>query len=181
MLLFDVGERACVWLDHMIAEAGGNAPPRLGGKLEGKYDINLYVRLAMHAFCERHSRSQAKELRTLFNAIKGIEGKVGLTRIYPGDMELFRYGDPAKAPPAHELKEFALWAVGKEVDWNKVRIYLREKAPKGERYEAVWPKEWEVCYPLLGMTARSLKVQEKSIPMFDYITEFRKLLKPKAQ
>lgn len=180
ILLFDVGERLCVWLEHMIAEIGGKVPARLGGK-DGLYDLNRYVRLAMHAFCERHRPGKAIELRTLYTGLKDIEGKVGITKIYRGGMELFRYGDPAKAPATPELKEFAMWAVGREVNWDKVRIYRRKRAPKGERYEVVWPKDWEVCFLLLANTATMMMRQDLPVPMFDYITEFRKVLKPKSK
>lgn len=178
VLLFDVAERLCIWMDHMITEAGATAPARLGGKAESQYDLNLYIRLAMQAFCERHSPSQAIELGMLITGNADIEGQVGLTKIYRGGMELFRYGDPTKVPETSKLKEFAMFAVGNAVDWSRVKIYLRKRAPKGERYEIAWPKDWEVCYSLLAMTAATtMRHKGITLPMFDYITEFHRALK----
>jgi hypothetical protein len=130
------------------------------------------MRLAAYVMCERHTVSRGVNLGVLFNNIAEIEGQVGLTDLYRGGMEVFRYGDPTRKPTHAEMAGFALFAVGR-VDPETVRVKLLKETPKGEQYLFSWPKTYEIDDSVLCMVAAD---HRPPLSFFDYVSEFIKVV-----
>ncbi len=176
LLLHDVGERLGRWFDGFSTRHSLGLPRRTQGKAGFEYSIETFTRLAAMAFCEKHSPSTPFELRVLFTNLAEVKGKVGLTRLYRGGMEVYRYGLPEDAPNNADMAGFALFAIGKH-NPKTVRVKRTDVGAKGERYEFSWPKTVEVCTFPLSMGARNIELGHGQPPPFiDYVTEFRRVL-----
>ena len=122
--------------------------------------------------CEKHSRKKAVKLGMLFNSVDGIDGEVGITDVYRGGMEIFRYGLDTKMPDHAKIAEFAIFVIGKKADQDLVKVKLLDAQANQQHYQVGWPKEWELTFASVGMLARS----PNEVPLFDYVSEFLKLL-----
>ena len=105
LLLHDVGERLGRWFDDLSLRHSLGFPRRTQGKSGHEYSIEAYTRLAALALCEKHSQSTAFELGVLFANTAEVKGQVGLTRLYRGGMEVYRYGGPEDAPTNADMCE----------------------------------------------------------------------------
>jgi hypothetical protein len=170
LLLFDVGNCLIRVIEHLLREQELQTKPFTGGRSGHEFSAEEYIRAATHVMCEKHSRKNAVSLALLINGIQGIQGQVGLTDIYRGGMEVYRYGDPSHKPEAKKIAELAIFAVGRG-DERRIVAERKEDTSKGERYEVRWPKEWDVTYAAIGMVARH---PIKKFQLFDYVTEFVK-------
>lgn len=130
-----------------------------------------YVRTASYFMCEKHSKSQGIPLRTLFNNIRNVPGQVGITNIYRGGMEVFRYGSPDEKPSISDIAGFSLFAVGKAKP-EDIRVKVIKEAEKGEQYQVSWPKWFEI--DATSISAIATQNNDKSIPLFDYVSDFIK-------
>lgn len=172
LLLFDVGNCIVKVIEHLLKENSIQPTPFTGGRKGHEFSASDYIRAATYVMCEKHSRKKAIRLGMLITSIAEFKGKIGLTDIYRGGMEIYRYGDPSDKPELSKIKEFSLFAVG-HADQRRIVANLDESTSKGERYTLRWPKEWDITYAAIGMIARNPQKYE----LFDYVTEFVKLFK----
>jgi hypothetical protein len=172
LLLFDVGNCLVNVMEHLLFENKIASEAFTGGRTGHEFKAAEYVRASTYVMCEKHSRKKPVPLSLLLKNIAGINGDIGLTGIYRGGMEIFRYGDAASRPELEKIKECAIFAIG-NADSKRIVVDLKDIKPKGERYELRWPKDWEVTYSAIAMVSRHATEQ---FELFDYITDFVSLI-----
>lgn len=103
-LLFDVGHCVANLVGRLLEVQGITPPPIVSGRNQ-KVNPCKFMRLAAYIMCERHTLKKGASLGILYNNIKDIVGKVGITDFYRGGMALYRYGSPNDEKPTHEALE----------------------------------------------------------------------------
>lgn len=166
--VFDVGVCLGRSIEHQLKERKIKVRPFEGGRKGHEYDPVRYVRVAEYVMCEKHTRKNAVRLGMLINGMQDVTGRVGLTDVYRGGMEVIRYGDVSDKPTHESISELAIFAVGNQTDSSRIKVKLVEENSKGQRYELNWPKEWDLTFPLVALLARN----PQEFPIFDYVTEF---------
>jgi hypothetical protein len=168
LLLFDVGNCLVRIIEHLLKENGLSVRPFVGGRTGHEYSAQKYIRIATSIMCEKHTRNNAVELGLLIKNIPGFHGDIGITDIYRGGMEVFRYGDSHIKPPIQKILEVAVFAVGNR-DHRRICVEQKDSTSNGERYELRWPKEWDITGTSVGFVARQSK---QEFPLFDYVSSF---------
>lgn len=172
LLLLDVGSRLVFLIKSLLKDQGVDCEPPYGGKEEGKFDIDLYVRGCAYVMCEKHSPKNGVRMATLFRNIQEIKGNVGITTIYRGGMELLRYGNPEDKPDPGEIADYCWYGIGKDHD-DMVKVKCVEESLTGERYKLSWPKHLELDSSGLAAIAQH---GGGNVQFFDYISAFLKVL-----
>lgn len=176
-LLFDVGHCVLNLVSKLLTVQGKTPPPVVSGRSQ-KVNPYRFMRVASHVMCEKHSVGKPVKLGVLYNNIAGISGSVGITNIYRGGMEVYRYRADGEKPalvPSHEqMAEFALFAVGYQ-DKDAIKVKLEGKYPKGEKFLVSWDKSFEIDGSCLANIA-SQNISD-TYPFFDYISAFIKAIK----
>jgi len=171
LLIFDVG-LCLVNVIREILKSQNITPENLTAGRNNQYTAKAYLRIAAYVMCEKHSKNKGIPLRTLYNNIKDIKGKVGITNIYRGGMEIFRYGKPDEKPNISEIAGFSLFAVGK-TNAEDIHVKLIKEAEKGEQYLFSWPKWLEIdATAITAITAIAAQNNDGLFPLFDYVAEF---------
>jgi len=171
-LLFDVGHRVTnlIW---GLLELQRIEPSRIVCGRNKKINPEKFMRIAAYIMCERHSQNRGVNLGILYNEVKDIVGQVGITNIYRGGMDLYRYGSADDLKPSHEaLADFSIFVIG-PVEKEAIKVKRLRSAPKGEAYRVSWPKAFEIDGSALALRA---SVEADAPPFFDYVSEFVKLL-----
>ena len=170
LLIFDVGQCFVRAISALLVDQGKPSPDVVAGR-NNQISVETYMRVAAHVMCEKHSKGKAISLSTLYSGIKDVHGQVGITDIYRGGMDVYRYGDPKERPQIKEIAGFSLFAIGK-ADPNDVKVKLVKKDTKGEKYQLSWPKHFEVDATTIAGIASQKKNQV--YPLFDYVSDFIK-------
>jgi hypothetical protein len=157
MLLYDIGNCFQNVISQHLSEKGKSIPEMTGGRND-QYRPLDYIRISQYLFSEKHRKKKGVQLRALFNETD-IEGQVGITEIWRGGMEMFRYGDPKKKPEMSSLNEFAILALGKGYKESEVRIHHRKDGSKGEKYEFTWQNPTKSARLLLVLLHGITKVR----------------------
>ena len=153
---------------------------RISSDFSNSYEFatHRFMRVASYVMCEKHSVKNAVTFGVLYNGVAGIPGQVGITDIYRGGMDLYRYRadgeEPAQVPNHGQIAEFALFAVGYR-DKDAVKVKLERKAPKGEKFRVSWDKTFEIDGSCLAQHAS--QTISDSYPFFDYVSAFVKAIK----
>ena len=72
-------------MKFLFAEQGKEVAAVTGGrKPHFSYSVKQYVRVSTYVMCEKHSRKNGVEVRTLCKNVKGITGDIGINDIYRG-------------------------------------------------------------------------------------------------
>lgn len=172
LLLFDVGHCVTNLVGELLTVQGVTPPPIVSGRSK-KVNPHKFIRLAAYVMCERHTIKQGMNFGMLYKGIKNIVGDIGITDIYRGGMDVYRYGSASDVKPTHEaLAEFAIFAIGyTEID--KIKVKLEKEAPKGEKYRISWPKTYEIDGSTLALKASD---NTEAYPFFDYMSAFIKVI-----
>jgi len=158
-----------------LLQSQGSTPSELTGGRVGhfSYSIKKYLRIAEYVMCEKHTRNSGIPLATLYKGVKDVQEEIGITNIYRGGMELFRYGKPDEKPEIKNIAKFSLFAVGKAEE-SEVHVKLISKTVKKEQYQVSWPKWWEIdATAILQIAAQK---REGLFPLFDFIEDFIKVV-----
>ncbi len=177
LLLLDVGSRLAFLIQALLEDQDIDYEPPHGGKEEGKFDIELYVRGCAYVMCEKHSPKKGVRMATLFRNMAEIKGEVGITTIYRGGMEVYRYGKPEDKPNYRDISDFSWYGIGRGHD-DQVKVECVEENKTGERYKLRWPKHLELDSS--GVAA----VAQQGVPnvaFFNYINAFLKLLEESSK
>lgn len=172
LLLLDVGNRLVTLICALLDDQEISYVSPHGGKLEGKFDIDVYVRGCAYVMCEKHSPKRGVQMATLIKNISDIRGEIGLTTIYRGGMEVHRYGKPEDKPDPGQIADFCWYGIGKGHD-EKVKVKCVEESSTGERYELSWPKHLELDSSGVAAIAQQGRGNAE---FFDYISAFLRLL-----
>lgn len=173
-LLFDTGHCMLKLVAALLDSQGEVLSPVVTGRSQ-KVNPYKFMRLAAHVMCEKHSVGKPVQFGMLYNNIQGIKGQVGITNIYRGGMDVYRYRiEPDDEKPPHEaLANFAIFAVGYR-DKDDIKVKLIEEKEKGERWRIGWDKTFEIDGTCLALKASD---NTDPLPFFDYVSEFIKAIK----
>ena len=173
-LLFDTGHCLLELVSALLKSQGEALAPVVTGRSQ-RVNPYKFMRLAAHVMCEKHSIGTPVKFGMLYNNIQGIKGQVGITNIYRGGMDVYRYRkDPNDEKPTHDdLAGFAVFAVGYR-DKNDIKVKLIEEKQKGERWRIGWGKTFEIDGSCLAMKASD---NTGALPFFDYVSSFIKAIK----
>lgn len=176
-LLFDVGHCVLNLVSELLTAQGKTPPPVVSGRNQ-KVNPYRFMRVASYVMCEKHSVKKAFKFGVLYNGIAGISGQVGITNIYRGGMDVYRYRadgeDPAHVPSHGQMAEFAVFAVGYQ-NKDAIKVKLEEAYPKGEKFRVTWDKTFEIDGSCLAQHA-SQRISDP-YPFFDYVSAFTKAIK----
>lgn len=170
LLIIDTGICFVRCISSILNSQGKTVPELTGGR-KGlfSFSIKKYLRLSQYIMCDKHTRTFAIKFGVLFKGVKDISGEIGITDIYRGGMELFRYGNHTKKPTIKQISGFAIFALGRHFD-DQIKVNIISQTDKGEHYQFSWPKWLEIDATVVSQIAAQKRKDD--FLMFDYVEQF---------